>query len=518
VKALIIDDEKYTREGIIRKIDWNRLGITQVEEAEDGVQGIEKAAIVVPDLVICDINMPKKNGIECVYEILALLPSCKIIFLSGYSDKAYLKSAIRLRAMDYIEKPLDIRELTKVIEKTVHLIKQERGEQADPFDLIQKLGQGQCQLAEVQEKLPMLGHSFPVDGEYRVIAIKCYHTSEAASRIQPEQLELLWRERLHNFALHMITGYNEEGLLLIYLHLSKSFNHAYLCEQMIKAQESILHECNQWSHGSHGSHGLHITIGMGAKVSGLERLPNSEKSALLAAEQDFILGHDQLICNEGADGELNYGDMAEFPLFFSYIHQLKIEESISVLQSFEAKCRQHLPMDVVFIKKMFMNTALQLLQLAKQNGWIQHDNSKDSDKLNQFNNVQTLAEMIVLMENLVNNYVIHSGDNQTLLIRKVFSYINSHYLDNCSIDNVARSVGMNSAYLCVLFKKQTGMTVNQYMTKIKLERAQELLKDPTIKIYEIAQMAGYQDHNYFARIFRKLTGYSPSEYRERRIT
>jgi two-component system response regulator YesN len=509
MKALIIDDEKYTREGIIRKIDWNRLGITQVEEAEDGEQGVETAAMLVPDLVICDINMPKKNGIECVYEILSLLPSCKIIFLSGYSDKAYLKSAIRLRAMDYIEKPLDIRELTKVIEKTVHLIKQERNELADPLSLIQKLGQGQCQLAEVQEKLQMLGHSFPMNGEYRAVAIKCYHTSEAANRIKPEQLERLWRERLHRFALHMITGHNEEGVLLAYLHLSKSFNHADVCEQMIKAQGSILQE---WSHG------IHLTIGVGAKVSGLERMHISEKSALLTAEQDFILGHDQLICNDGAEGELYYGDMADFQLFFSCIHQLKVKEAISVLQSFEAKCKQHLPMDVVFVKKMFMNMTLQLMQLAKQNGWIQSDSLKDSEKLSQFNNVRTLAEMIVLMENLVNNYVIHSGDNQTLLIRKVISYINSHYLDNCSIDNVARSVGMNSAYLCVLFKKQTGMTVNQYMTKIKLEKAQELLKDPTIKIYEIAQMAGYQDHNYFARIFRKLTGYSPSEYRERRIT
>ena len=120
LNILIVDDEKKTRDGLIKHIPWTKLGNFTLYEAENGLQAIEKAKETHPDIVISDIRMPKMDGIEFAKQLRELYPQCKIIFFSGYSDKEYLKSAISLKAISYIEKPMDIDEISAVIKETVN--------------------------------------------------------------------------------------------------------------------------------------------------------------------------------------------------------------------------------------------------------------------------------------------------------------------------------------------------------------------------------------------------------------
>ena len=120
LNILIVDDEKKTRDGLVKHIPWNKLGNFTLYEAENGLQAIEKAKEIHPDIVISDIRMPKMDGIEFAKQLRELYPQCKIIFFSGYSDKEYLKSAISLKAISYIEKPMDIDEISAVIKETVN--------------------------------------------------------------------------------------------------------------------------------------------------------------------------------------------------------------------------------------------------------------------------------------------------------------------------------------------------------------------------------------------------------------
>ncbi len=103
MKILIVDDEVLTREGIISNIDWDRLGIDEIYEADDGYHGLEMARLYNPDIILSDVRMPRMNGIEMARELHKLLPASSIIFMSGYSDKEYLKEAIKLKAVSYVE-------------------------------------------------------------------------------------------------------------------------------------------------------------------------------------------------------------------------------------------------------------------------------------------------------------------------------------------------------------------------------------------------------------------------------
>ena len=89
---LIIDDEELTRTGIVETMNWPELGIGTVLQADDGVRGLEMARLHRPDIMLCDIRMPRMDGIEMLSQIESFLPDTIVIFMSGYSDKEYLKT------------------------------------------------------------------------------------------------------------------------------------------------------------------------------------------------------------------------------------------------------------------------------------------------------------------------------------------------------------------------------------------------------------------------------------------
>ena len=123
--VLIADDEAMPRTVLKEHIPWEELSVTQVHLATDGEEAGEQARRFRPEIIISDIKMPRRNGLEMAAAVREFLPACQFIFLSGYSDKEYLKGAIRLRAACYVEKPLDLSEITAALrEVTAELLRQ----------------------------------------------------------------------------------------------------------------------------------------------------------------------------------------------------------------------------------------------------------------------------------------------------------------------------------------------------------------------------------------------------------
>ena len=124
MKLLIVDDEELTRKGLTDSIDWKSLGIFQLFHAQDGISGLRIANEIKPDIVLCDVRMPRMDGIELVEKLEALLPNSAFIFMSGYSDKEYLKAAIRLKAVNYVEKPLNPAEVIHSVKEACQCVRQ----------------------------------------------------------------------------------------------------------------------------------------------------------------------------------------------------------------------------------------------------------------------------------------------------------------------------------------------------------------------------------------------------------
>ena len=130
MKLLIVDDEKLTREGIQDSLSLKSLGISRVLLEDDGIHGLKTALEEHPDIVLTDVRMPRMNGVQMAERILKELPTTSIIFMSAYSDKEYLKAAIKLKALGYVEKPLDMEELASAIKEAVDSSRNEKMSQA----------------------------------------------------------------------------------------------------------------------------------------------------------------------------------------------------------------------------------------------------------------------------------------------------------------------------------------------------------------------------------------------------
>ena len=102
---------------------------------------------------------------------------------------------------------------------------------------------------------------------------------------------------------------------------------------------------------------------------------------------------------------------------------------------------------------------------------------------------------------------------QSHKIEEILRYVQQRYNTDISLDEISDQVALNKSYVSYLFKKKTNSTLIEYVIKLRIEKAQELLRDTNLKIYEIAHMVGYSDFKYFNRVFKKITSITPTEYR-----
>ena len=135
IKVLIIDDEEVVRNGLKKYISWESLGISYVYTADGADAALELEETEKPDIIISDIRMPKIDGIELCKCIKNHNESSRIIFLSGYADKEYLKEAIHLSAEEYIEKPVDIQMMEVCLQKVVKKCRKDRENQKKEREL-----------------------------------------------------------------------------------------------------------------------------------------------------------------------------------------------------------------------------------------------------------------------------------------------------------------------------------------------------------------------------------------------
>ena len=132
MKLLIVDDEMLTRNGLVSSIAWEDLGIDEVYEASDGIEGLKMAELHHPEIILSDVRMPRMSGIDMLYKVREHTPDTVFIFMSGYSDKEYLKAAIKLRAVNYVEKPLDLTEIEQAVrtaaERHIQIVESRRSQ------------------------------------------------------------------------------------------------------------------------------------------------------------------------------------------------------------------------------------------------------------------------------------------------------------------------------------------------------------------------------------------------------
>jgi two-component system response regulator YesN len=514
LKALVVDDEKTTREVLVNFLPWTSLGIMEVMDATDGLSALRIASDLKPDIVLSDIRMPKMNGIELAESLQRRLPECKFIFLSGYSDKEYLKSAIRLKAINYVEKPVNIEEITEAL----------------------KTAAAEC--IQAKEKLllnlPIIKHKLCLS-----LADKPHPDENDTSAIQIPEFELpkdstyisslLWiqpvqtgidinltqlKDEVKNIVNPIFAAIDErclrafkgEEYIIIHFKTGGIYSKDYFISLMQKLQSEIKSCCARVKE---------ILVGIGCEVTGKENIYSSFQKSVIAQKRCFFTGNLHVY---DRDDSLPYSfQEKKLQDFTESMKTGKKDQAHLFVKRLKYDVQKCTNTHSDYVKKIFADILLVLIRFAEDRNLTVVKNAHTT-LLDSINNAPTLEEITTGICTLIDKifHEIEDESGNVNAISKVSSYIlDNYHNEQLSILSIAKQMYLTPNYLSLLFKKETGKTINQYITEVRVDKAKQYLKDCNIKLNRVAKNVGYADAKYFTKVFEKIVGIKPREFREK---
>ena len=505
MKVLIVDDEIDTSEGLRDFLPWNELGINQVYITSDGVEALELTQRVKPDIIITDIRMPKMDGIEYIDKIRMVLPTSKIIFMSAYSDKDYLKSAIKFNVVSYVEKPINPEEMTAAVRTAVRMLNKERSNSELSHSLALRLTESNVNIPEIIPDLNSICPDFLSNGYYCTLMIR---TASQNSRVYKQLSEMASLRKAvdASFSAHLSTIL-ENGWIIFHICDKSIISELFLRSSVQKIVGALNRELKL-------ENGIFISVG--CCVAGIDNIWKSYMSAVNASLRFFFTGYGSMVFHgENSNNKPFKGDSVN--IFEKSLRLNDKTSAMEILEELSTYVRLHQDLDIDSIRNVFFNLTMCVTTVGRERNF-------PADTLDSRDFVwKSIADKETF--NDIYNYLLDKTkaffsclDNlsQCKPVYKIIMYIEENYTHrSLSISEIADNIHLTPAYICNLFKKETGKTITQYLNSYRIEKAKILLQQRHLKLSDIASQVGYSDVNYFMRIFKKNTGLIPSEYRNK---
>jgi two-component system response regulator YesN len=528
---MIVDDEIGVRNSIKAKIDWEALGFRIILEASNGeaaLQLLDKEPL--PDVVISDIRMPQMDGIEFVRNCKERHPFLRIVVLSGYSDFEYMKAAIQLGVKDYLLKPVVRSELISLLSKLSDELKEDRHrtleKQLDQIKnsqqlqilqeqlLLQLVKDEWLSLSVIKERLQQLNLSN--------IAVEGLNAQfiTAEMRIPQGRLED-WSERkdLMNLAFQMLcreTAERWEGIYPFYDVSHPSMMYFLIILDEPKVQNDLADRyVNELRNNIKKYLRVESVIGLGEPVKGLQRLKNGYTSSILAWSQSTT------------QQATFHREMSLLELTHQFSPEMERKLVIAIenldMKAFNKQVQSIFSLDQDYPMFVFTFLSLRIILLFNSIAkkfeigdtslqkylWNCQMTIRDYPSREQvLNQLHDLAQLVM---DEVKKTRFSNGQH---MVEAVRNYVEENFSYELTLSFLAEMFHMNETYLSGLFKQRVGMTFSDYVTKLRLNKAELLLKEEELKLTDIAMLVGYSSSSYFSTAFKKFHGKSPKEFRE----
>ncbi|WP_379141336.1 helix-turn-helix domain-containing protein [Paenibacillus sp. sgz500992] len=500
MKLLIADDDDYTRLGLLESVDWKRYGIETIREARDGAEALREAIDLQPDLVITDIRMPKLNGIEFAEKLMDRCKHSKLLFMSGYMEVEYLKSAIKLSAVDYIEKPIKLPDLEHAVMKAVESIRAQREQQIvigqklelQRQSLARKITSKEVNISELV--LLCKEVAFPANSHYVcIVSAARAKNTEADHTLKPEMIQAFW-DAHHIPSLHVQEDQNKHLTVL-----------AFKKNEVRKVQ----HLCSQFLHQYDG-----LIMGMGEEARELKSIGDSHQTANRALERSFFHREQRFFGFEAKNQPEPRIDL--YPEFFTILKNNLEELPVwldficdKIKQAEFPKKERVCELFHSFAQTVFQERASVISRLS--HACCQGDVEK------AILESSTIDELHSILSTLITAYIedLQESTPYSGIVREVIKYIAAHCSKvDLDIREISDHVHMSTSHMGLLFKNETGLTIRQYIGDYRLEHAKKMILDEHYKINTIAERCGYASPSYFTKVFRAATNHTPLEYRK----
>ncbi|MCR2807166.1 response regulator transcription factor [Paenibacillus soyae] len=510
--AMIVDDEPIIRFGIKASVDWAREGIRIVADCANGAEALEQLEEEPVDILITDIKMPVLDGLALTKQALAKHPRMKVVLVSSHNDFEYVREGLKLGVTDYILKhTLEPEELLQVLRRCKDQLEKESpaggGRRSGEEDrtLARKRYEGELKqhLLQKSEGLPEGGYPDWLDGDFlgAVILLNKVHSIEEQegylhkSVLLEQMMEHLYENEPEGIAVQ--TGENE----LLFLMPKPPQGAAWEADASGSRLRGLASKLEEDGAGS-------VTIGYTAG-SGAGAIREAYALGRKAADRGFFEGSGIYAYDAGRDLEREGSRLPG-------LYQEQADDGEEKLAAAIAEWRRDWSKGGCPPLRLKEEASRVLSVLFKR----QVDPYTLVESFDRLFKSETLGELCDTLQASVAELRKarpsggFEGPGAVHPIDKSLDYIRTHYLEPMTLQQVADYVHVSKNYFSILFKKVTGENFIDYVIKLRVQRAKELLAGSELKVYEVAEQSGFGDVKYFSKLFKKITGRSPVDYRE----
>jgi two-component system response regulator YesN len=531
-KVIISDDHMPVLEFLQAGIPWNELGLELVTVCSDGEEALQACHTYMPDILITDIGMPIMDGLTLIEETRKVKPDLKTVILSCHEDFQYAQRAVKLNVKEYILKEtLELDQLIAILKHIVVQLNDDEHTKEHQQKLSNVIHSSRSSLKTVYlkmlleqpivnerdwiEKASTIGIQISPDNRYLPIVAMLDRQIEVEQRFGGASYVMSVVEN----ALEEATTL--EGRVILPLNEKLSFIlYPYPKSIKVDTLDLILKDLKSAQKLISSQMAIGISFYLGESCENLNKL----KKQLIALSQlktyRFYCGENKIehvkpITSTSDDLFVHFSEAMN-----DFRNCIRLNEH-SIIQEMVQKWILHIstnkyPVDAVRSWTLNIVTDIELKSTV-----MQHFMSNYSTELLQ----QTITRIDTLeqLEDWFTQYLIdkqqfiQSQDNGAMRkeIADAKRFVMLHLNERIGMEEMARRLNLNSTHFSRIFKKETGETFVEFVTRMKMERAQELLDKSAMTVEQIANEIAIENVSYFNKLFRSFAGITPNEYRKR---
>ncbi len=498
-KIMIVDDEFIMRQGIRFMMRWEEEGYEIVGEASNGKEALDLIPKLQPHIILCDIAMPIMSGLDFIKIVNREYPDIKNVVLSSYDNFEYVREALLNGAVDYVLKPtLNSEELLKLVRKVSQNIPdlQLKKKTVSGLDKMLERYLTGCEneLKGADEYLNVLPHSC-----YRLFALPLRCRDGSGVDISP-----VLYEKMEEF-LNSIPYCKYLRFLLRRETLCVILNYGVRDEErLIEDLKKFMNQLGMISERILGT--------LGYQYKKLESLKKDFQTPGFLERESFYYRGIHL-CRLQEITEEDTLEKFDFRKFASAVVSHKYSEAIETFRIYIEKAVK-IQMPEYKLKNQTKNLLYNLIgdsddrvQELEEIGREAFDKIEKSSYCEEFLDVfeDAMEKIVTVLET--------TEEDQNVYLGKILDYIQKHYTEELNLQNLAAEFNFSYSYLSAYFNQHACEGFSEYLNKIRIQKACEFLKESRYSIAQVSSVVGYSDHSYFCRVFKKITGKTPSAYR-----
>lgn len=515
---LVVDDQQAEIDAIEWLIHKHALPFS-VAQANDGEVALDYIRGHHVDLLLTDIRMPFMDGLELIRQAKVVVPDLKVIIYSAYGEFEYAQKAIQLGTVNYMLKPIDVKEFLKVFHSIIAILEDERlqrekdkllikgfhkGVAYEKEKLLFDLLQGRERDAHYEERADFAGLSHLANKRMYMIMIGLLH--HFFDLHHTEVFEFLQSTCKHEMLLLNMNEY--QSIMLVAMDPASTISDN---QQELMAYG---HWVKEWLETSFDRRSFII---VGSPIDKLEGLHDEFTQMEELMNSRFFMDS-SVVCSKDDENIHDHLDDESIELMLKDVYaSIARNEFRSLEHQIEfliVSMRSSKRFSSFYAKHLFTEILKKIVELqGKKNSNLL---KAGLERIALCNSIAELRQVIlsVFQEHLVR--IEPATDDQCRkVIEDVQTLIQMEYGSDIGVGYLANRVFLSPSYLSFLFKKSTGQSLVKYITAIRMERAKELLRDSTIKVVDIASTVGFSNTSYFNLMFKQYNGMTPVQYRER---